>query len=69
MNKNDIQMLAIKIALIFTFISGVFLTTYNLFSFKVVKNGYYFIDANQLWLALGVSLIAVSYVIKNRDKI
>ena len=51
MNKNEIQTLALKIAQVVTFLAGIFLTTYNLFSFKVAKNGYYFNDDNQMWLA------------------
>lgn len=68
MNKNEIQVFALKITQVAAFLAGVFLTTYNLFSFKVAKNGYYFNDDNQLWLALGVALLAVTYVIKNKDK-
>lgn len=69
MNKNEIQVLTLKILQIITFLVGVFLTTYNLFSFKVAKNGYYFNDDNQIWLALGISSLAIAYVIKNWNKI
>lgn len=50
-------------------LTGVSFTTYNLFSFKVVKNGYYYIDDNQTWLAVGVTAMAISYVIKNWNKL
>jgi hypothetical protein len=69
MNKTEIQTLALKITLIFSFLTGVFLTMYNLFSFKVAKNGYYFNDENQTWLAVGACSIALAYVIKNWHKI
>lgn len=69
MNKNEIQTLALKITQIIAFLTGVLLTTYNLFSFKIAKNGYYFNDDNQTWLAIGVSLLALAYIIKNWNKI
>lgn len=69
MIKNEIQTLALKITQTITFLAGVLFTTYNLFSFKVVKNGYYFKDENQTWLAVGVCLLAAAYVIKNWNKI
>ena len=47
---------------------GVLLTAYNLISFKVVKNGYYFHDDNQVWFAIGVTAIVASFVIKSWDK-
>lgn len=69
MNKNEIQTLALKLAQIIAFLTGIFLTTYNLFSFKIAKNGYYFNDDNQTWLAIGISSLALAYVIKNWNKI
>lgn len=69
MNKNEIQTLALKLAQIVAFLTGVLLTTYNLFSFKIAKNGYYFNDDNQTWLAIGVSLLALAYIIKSWNKI
>ena len=69
MNKNEIQTLALKLTQIIVFLTGVLLTTYNLFSFKIAKNGYYFNDDNQTWLAIGVSSLALTYIIKNWNKI
>jgi hypothetical protein len=69
MKKNDIQILALKIGKIITFLIGMFLTTYNLFSFKIAKNGYYFNDDNQIWLAVGVCFLTITYVIKNWNKL
>ena len=69
MNKNEIQALVLKTTQVVFFLIGVFLTTYNLFSFKVAKNGYYFNDDNQTWLAVGICSLAIAYVIKNRNKL
>lgn len=69
MNKTEIQSLVLKASQIISFLIGVFLTTYNLFSFKVAKNGYYFNDENQTWLATGLCFLTVAYVIKNWNKL
>ena len=65
MSNAQMQALLLKIAQVITLLIGVAFTTYNVFSFKVVKNGYYFLDDNQTWLAVGVTSIAISYIIKN----
>lgn len=65
MSNAQIKALALKIIQIVSLLAGVALTSYNVFSFKVVKNGYYFQDANQTWLAVGVTAITVFYIIKN----
>jgi len=65
MSNAQIQALALKLAQVIMLLTGVAFTAYNVFSFKVVKNGYYYIDDNQTWLAFGVTAIAISYVIKN----
>ena len=65
MSNTQIQALALKIIQVVSLLTGVAFTAYNLFSFKVVKNGYYFQDQNQTWLAFGVTAIAISYVLKN----
>ena len=65
MSNAQIQALVLKVVQVATLLTGVAFTAYNLFSFKVVKNGYYFQDQNQTWLAFGVTAIAISYVIKN----
>jgi len=69
MNKSEIQSLILKASQVISFLVGVFLTTYNLFSFKVAKNGYYFNDENQIWLAVGLSSLAIAYIIKNWNKL
>lgn len=69
MKKESITILALKLTQIISFLIGVLFTTYNLFSFKVAKNGYYFNDDNQTWLAFGVGFLAIAYVIKNWNKI
>ena len=68
MKKNDIQILALKIGKIVTLLIGMFLTTYNLFSFKIAKNGYYN-DDNQTWLAVGICFLTIAYVIKNWNEL
>jgi uncharacterized ion transporter superfamily protein YfcC len=65
MNKS----LILKISQALTLVLGVAFTSFNLFSFTVVKNGYYFKDANQYWLAFGVMLLAANYLIKNWKKL
>ena len=65
MSNTQILALVLKLLQVSTLLTGVAFTAYNLFSFKVVKNGYYYLDVNQTWLAVGVTAIAVSYVIKN----
>lgn len=65
MSNAQMQALALKIIQVISLLTGVALTSYNVFSFKVVKNGYYYLDANQSWLAAGVTAIAIYYVIKN----
>lgn len=57
--------LILKISQAVTLVAGVAFTSFNLFSFTVVKSGYYFKDPNQYWLAFGVSLLAINYLIKN----
>ena len=69
MGNTQIQALVLKIIQVALLLTGVALTAYNLFSFKVVKNGYYYIDENQAWLAAGVAAITISYVIKNWSKL
>ena len=68
MNKNELIKLALKITYAITLLIGVMFTTYNFFSFKIAKNGFYFNDDNQLWLAFGMSFLTISYLIKNWDK-
>lgn len=65
MSNEQIQTLALKVIQIASLLIGVAFTAYNIFSFKVVKNGYYFQDDNQTWLAVGVTALTISYVIKN----
>ena len=69
MKKEEIQTLALKLLQVITFLAGVYLTTYNLFSFKIAKNGYYFNDINQTWLAVGISFLAFTYIIRNWKKL
>jgi len=69
MSKIEIQSLIIKFIQVITILLGVAFTAYNLFSFKIAKNGYYFNDDNQLWLAFGLSSLTIAYLIKNWNKL
>lgn len=68
MSNAQMQALALKITQVVMLLVGVAFTTYNVFSFKVGTKGYYFQDTNQTWLAVGVTAIAIAYVIKNWNK-
>jgi len=48
---------------------GSALTAYNITAFKTDKYGLYFHDDNQLWLAVGVALLLVGWVVRNWKKI
>lgn len=65
MNRNEIQTLVLKLFQATTFLAGIAFTTYNLSSFKVDKFGYFFNDDNQIWLAFGLTNLALYYLIKN----
>jgi hypothetical protein len=45
------------------------LITYNLFSVKVDKSGYFWVSKNELWLAIGVGILAIGLVIRNWKKL
>lgn len=47
------------------YIAGPALIAYNLSAVRVAKAGYYFVDKNQLWLAIGVALYTLSIVLRN----
>ena len=68
MGNEQMQALILKTAQVASLLIGVAFTTFNIFSFKVGTKGYYFQDTNQTWLAIGVTAIAISYVIKNWNK-
>ena len=61
--KDPKQILRIITATLFT--TGSALTTYNLFAFRVDKYGFYFKDADQFWLAIGVGMLLFGWIIKN----
>ena len=69
MSDAKMQALLLTISHVVTLLLGVAFTTYNLFSFKISKGAYYFQDTNQTWLAMGVTILTISYVIKNWKKI
>jgi hypothetical protein len=62
--------MGLKIAQAVLFILGSSLIAYNIVAFKVEKHGsYYFLDNNQLWLAIGVALFALAMVIRRWDRL
>ena len=65
MDRNQIQQLAFKVIKVASFLTGIAFTTYNLSSFKVDKYGYFFNDDNQIWLAFGLTNLAIYYLVKN----
>lgn len=52
-----------------TYVVGSALITYNFVAVKVDKHGYFWVDKNQLWLAIGVGAVAVGMIIKNWKKL
>ena len=57
-NSTNSQLI-LKASQAVLYIGGAMLTTYNLFAFKLTKAGsIYFRDDNQLWLAIGIAMIA-----------
>lgn len=69
MSDVKLQALLFKISYVVTLLLGVAFTTYNLFSFKISKGAYYFLDSNQIWLAVGVTTLTISYLVKNWKKL
>lgn len=70
MSPVDMRKMGLKIAQAVSFILGSSLIAYNIFAFKVEKHGsYYFLDKNQLWLAIGVAVFALAMVIRRWDRL
>jgi len=44
---------------------GTVFAVFNLSAFKVDQYGLYYVDANQYWLAFGVGLLALNWIIRN----
>ena len=51
------------------YVVGSALITYNLFAVKVDKSGYFWVESNELWLAIGVGIFAAGLVIRNWKKL
>ncbi|MCK5722084.1 MAG: hypothetical protein KAI84_06060 [Gammaproteobacteria bacterium] len=67
--NQELKILILKISQAISLLIGVIFTSYNLFSLKVVKNGYYYNDDNQLWLAFGLCFLTITYLIRNWNKL
>ena len=55
-------------AVLILYVFGTVLTAYHITAFKGDKYGLYFRDDDQLWLAIGVGLIAAGWAIRNWKK-
>jgi hypothetical protein len=51
------------------YVVGSAFAAYNITAFKTDKFGLYFKDDNQLWLAVGVALIAIGWAIRHWKKL
>jgi hypothetical protein len=51
------------------YVVGSALIAHNLFAVKVDKHGYFWMDSNELWLAIGVGVFAIGHVIRNWKKL
>jgi len=51
------------------YIVGSMLAAYHITAFKSDKYGVYYQDDNQLWLAIGVGLIVIGWIVRNWKKI
>ncbi len=56
-------------AISISYLAGALLTTYNIMAFKTDKFGLFYNDDNQYWLAVGVALLGLGWVIRNWKKI
>lgn len=59
----------LKVSQVIAFLIGISFTAYNLFSFKVDKFGYFFVDDNQIWLSFGITFLAIGYFVRNWNKL
>ena len=48
---------------------GTALAFYNAAAFRTDKYGLYFKDDNQLWLAIGVAMLAAAWLLRNWKKL
>lgn len=71
MAQTPQQMMEIikKAVISILYVSGSMLTLYNLAAFKSDKFGLYYKDGNQLWLAIGVTLIVAGWLTRNWKKL
>ncbi len=70
MAQINIKQLLLNTAQAGAYVGGAALIAYNITAFKVEKHGsYYFLDKNQLWLAIGVALFSLGLIIRNWKKL
>jgi len=58
-----------RIVISILYISGTMLFLFNVTAFKVDKFGLYYNDGNQLWLALGATLLVAGWLTRNWKKL
>lgn len=65
--KDQQQILRMLVTALF--VSGIAITSYYLFAFRVDKYGMYYKDADQLGLSIGVGIVVLGWFIRNWKKI
>ena len=68
-NKNTLISWVNKAIVSVCLILGSMFTSYNLIAFKTDKAAFYYNDDNQFWLAFGISILALSWIVRNWKKI
>ena len=51
------------------YVAGLALAFYNITAFRTDQYGLYFKDENQLWLAIGVSMLATGWLIRSWNRL
>jgi len=69
MQKLNWILLAKQSSVSLLYLIGSMLAAYHVTAFKTDKFGLYYHDDNQLWLAVGVGLVIVGWIVRNWKKI
>ncbi len=70
MTQIEMKQLVTKIVQAVLYVLGSGIIAYNITAFKISKHGsYYFMDKNQLWLAIGVALVSAGLIVRNWKKL
>ncbi len=68
-SKTELISYARRGAISISYLAGALLTAYNITAFKTDKFGLFYNDDNQYWLAVGIALLGLGWVIRNWKKI